>query len=84
MGNRVRVKLFARLREMCGRDEVEFDLPAGADPRACFRRLAAEHPPLEELEEQLMVAVNEEYAAWDHPLEDGDEVCFIPPVSGGR
>jgi len=31
----------------------------------------------------LKVAVNEEFAAWDRPLADGDRVVFIPPVAGG-
>lgn len=31
----------------------------------------------------LRVSVNEQFASWDAPLSEGDEVVFIPPVSGG-
>jgi len=33
--------------------------------------------------EALRISVNEQFVSWDTPLEDGDEVVFIPPVSGG-
>jgi len=80
----VHVRLFARLRELCGRDELSLELPAGADVSDCFERLAERHPRLAAQRERLGVAVNLDYVTWDHPLEDGDGVTFIPPVSGGR
>jgi MoaE-MoaD fusion protein len=73
---RVRVKLFAGLRERAGWSERELD---GAD------RVADVWPALELGDEPkgLLYAVNKEYADRDHPLADGDEVALIPPVSGG-
>lgn len=80
----VQVRLFARLRELCGRGEIHLELPAGADASACFEHLTRECPGVAGQRDRLGVAVNEEYVAWDHALEDGDVVTFIPPVSGGR
>lgn len=80
----VRVRLFARLRELCGNnDELSLELGPGADPEACFRAVAEEYPAVLELRGRLVVAVNEEYASWTQALQDGDEVAFIPPLSGG-
>lgn len=31
----------------------------------------------------VRVAVNEEFAPWDRPLENGDRIAFLPPMSGG-
>lgn len=83
MAIEVQVRLFARLRELCGRGEIPLELPAGADAGQCFERLVKRHPQLAGHRDRLGVAVNEDYVAWDHLLEDGDVVTFIPPVSGG-
>jgi molybdopterin synthase sulfur carrier subunit len=80
---RVRVRLFASLREAAGRPELVLDLPPGATPEDAWRALAAEHPPLAGKRANLAASVNRRYAPFDTPLEDGDEVVFIPPVSGG-
>ena len=46
-------------------------------------RLAGEHPELARYAGAISCAVNEEYAKFTTPLEQGDEVAFLPPVSGG-
>lgn len=80
---RVQVVLFARLRELAGAHRIDLELERDADAADCFGRLAAERPALGPLREGLLVAVNDSYASWDHRLSDGDEVVFLPPVSGG-
>ena len=80
---RVRVRLFASLREALGQPEVELELPDGATPEDVWRRLAADHPALASRRANLAAAVNCRYAPFDAPLAAGDEVVFIPPVSGG-
>jgi molybdopterin converting factor subunit 1 len=80
---RVRVRLFAVLREAAGQGQIELELPPGATPETAWARLAAEHPELASRRQGLAAAVNRSYAAFGDPLADGDELVFVPPVSGG-
>jgi molybdopterin synthase catalytic subunit len=75
----VTVRLFAMLRERAGAREVTLELPEGARVRDALAGLGsiAEGLP-------LVMAVNREYADEDHPLDPGDELALIPPVSGGE
>ena len=80
---RVRVRFFAALRETAGVPEVQLELPAGSTAEEAWDRLAADVPALAARRASLAASVNRRYASFDTPLEDGDEVVFIPPVSGG-
>ena len=80
---RVKVRLFASLREAVGRDHLDLDLPDGATPEDAWQGLVAKCPALAARRRSLSAAVNRRYLAFDAPLSDGDEVVFIPPVSGG-
>jgi sulfur-carrier protein len=80
---RVRVRLFASLREAVGRAELDLELPTGATAQDAWNALAAEHPSLAPRRRHLAAAVNRRYQPFDAPLVDGDEVVFVPPVSGG-
>ena len=75
---KVTVRLFAILRERAGSDRLELELPEGA-------RVADALAEVDDLAGglTLVMAVNREYAAADHPLAPGDELALIPPVSGG-
>jgi molybdopterin synthase catalytic subunit len=75
---KVTVRLFAILRQRAGRDTLELDLPDDA-------RVADALAEVDDLAGglTLVMAVNREYAAADHPLAAGDELALIPPVSGG-
>ena len=75
---KVRVRLFAALRERAGSDEVELELPEGARVADALARLDDLAGGL-----SLVMAVNREYAAADDPLSPDDELALIPPVSGG-
>jgi molybdopterin converting factor subunit 1 len=80
---RVRVRLFASLREAASRAELVLELPDGATVEAVWRALAAEHPALSGRRGSLTAAVNRRYVPFEAPLVEGDEVVFVPPVSGG-
>ncbi len=80
---RVRVRLFASLREATGQEELDLGLPPQATVEDAFRRLAGEHPALAAKRANLAASVNRRYAPFETPLSDGDELVFIPPVSGG-
>jgi molybdopterin synthase sulfur carrier subunit len=78
---RYRILYFASLRDAAGRDQEQVD-SAQADARLLYGELRVRHGfglPAE----RLRVAINGEFAAWDRTLVDGDEVAFLPPVSGG-
>ena len=76
-----RLLYFASLRDRAGRDAEAVESQA-ADPRALYAELDARHG-LGLAPERLRVAVNGAFAAWDSTLADGDEIVFLPPVSGG-
>ena len=79
----VTIRLFARLRELVGAGELRQELPAAADAKTAWDALVAAYPALAGYERGTSCAVNEEYARWTTRLNDGDEVAFLPPVSGG-
>ena len=80
---RVTVKLFARLRDIAGSSELARDVTPGATIGSVSRELANEYPELANYERSISSAVNADYAKMDRVLSDGDEVAFLPPVSGG-
>jgi molybdopterin converting factor subunit 1 len=80
---RVRVRLFASLREATGEAEVELELQAGASAEDAWRALVQRHPALAGRRPRLTAAVNRRYVAFHEALQPGDEVVFVPPVSGG-
>jgi molybdopterin synthase catalytic subunit len=75
----VTVRLFAMLRERAGASEVKVELPDGARVRDALDALGGLADGL-----PLVMAVNREYASDDAPLDAGDELALIPPVSGGE
>jgi molybdopterin converting factor subunit 1 len=79
----VNVRLFARLRDIVGAGELARQVPEGATVRDVWAGLAAEHPALAPFGGAVSTAVNADYAKFDRPLRAGDEVAFLPPVSGG-
>ena len=80
---RVKVRLFARLRDIAGAGELDEEVAPGATAQTLWDVLAARHPGLVGYRESSSCAVNEEYATFTARLADGDEVAFLPPVSGG-
>ena len=77
------VKFFARLRDIAGSSEMARDVAPGATIGSVWRELANEFPELANYERSISSAVNADYAKMDQVLSDGDEVAFLPPVSGG-
>lgn len=79
----VKVRLFARLREIAGQGELPVEVPDGYDAGALWNDLAMQYPGLAPYRSSISCAVNEDYAKFTTRLKDGDEVAFMPPVSGG-
>ena len=80
---RVTVRLFARLRDLAGSGELVRDVAPPATVETIWRSLVDEMPGLREYERIMSVAVNADYAKMSANVADGDEVAFLPPVSGG-
>src|SRR5487761_255174 len=79
----VRARLFARLREQAGTDTENVELPAGSTVADVYEAIQKLHPGLQADQSAVRVALNQEFTDWDSKVADGDEVAFIPPVSGG-
>ena len=80
---RVRARLFAVQREIAGTRELPLELAPGANVEDAWAAIVARHPALAPGRAFLRFAVNGEYADASAALSDGDEIAFIPPVSGG-
>ncbi len=79
----VTVKLFAAYQEVCGVPELKLSLPKGSPVVAVRDRLISEHPSLSQWRDLTRFGINLEFVEADTPLQEGDEVVLIPPVSGG-
>lgn len=79
----VTVRLFARLRELAGAGEMRRELPDGATARDAWAALTRDFGDLAAYTSTISCAVNESYAKLGTVLHEGDEVAFLPPVSGG-
>jgi len=80
---RVTVRVFARLRDITGAAELARDLAPGATIGDLWRQLAGEFPELVGYERSISSAINADYARMDQVIGEGDEIAFLPPVSGG-
>lgn len=78
INNMITVKYFASLKEQLGKDEDHFDAETLRTVGDVWRKAAGDKPL-----RGVLCAVNQEYAAAGHPISDGDEVAFFPPVTGG-
>jgi molybdopterin converting factor subunit 1 len=77
------VRLFARLREIAGADELQRPAAGAATVADVWQGLTIDWPALAPYAGSVSCAVNAQYARMTTPVADGDEVAFLPPVSGG-
>jgi len=80
---RIRVLFFGRLKEIVGQAEDSVELPEGTSIEMLFARYGASYPELARFRTSLVASRNQEFTAWSASLHSGDEVAFLPPVSGG-
>ena len=78
---KITVHCFASVREILGSDSLEVDVPEGTSVERLKTILAEQAPDFARL--PVAFAVNEDYAEATRTLVEGDEVAFIPPISGG-
>jgi len=77
----VSICYYAILREQRGLEQESIDT-ASINAAEIYKELKQKHSFTLTLE-QLKVFINDEQVQWDAQLNDGDQVVFIPPVSGG-
>jgi len=82
----IRILYFASLRERVGTDTEEFDLDNSRSVADVLTRLRARGGSWTEAldpAQTVLAAVNQDMARLDAPIQDGDEIAFFPPVTGG-
>jgi molybdopterin synthase catalytic subunit len=80
---KVKVLFFGPTHDLTGFAQEQLEIPEGESLAGLWRRYEKRFPRLSGMSGSLVVAVNQEIAAPSHLLRDGDEVAFMPPVSGG-
>lgn len=75
----IKVKFFARLREQFGTSEVSLAAEQAQNVLQVWQCSTQQAT----LGQNILTAVNMHYVTADHPVKDGDEVAFFPPVTGG-
>jgi len=80
---RVKVLFFGMLKDIVGRAEDRLTVEEGSSVGRLYELYAARFPKLAEHSSSLLFSRNQEFAGRGEPLQDGDEVAFLPPVSGG-
>jgi molybdopterin converting factor subunit 1 len=81
---RVRVLFFGQLKEITGVAQEDAELSDGARVEDLFERYGRRFPKLAEFRPSIAASVNQEYSGFRAALATGDEVAFLPPVSGGQ
>jgi len=79
----VKVLFFGQVRELTGIAEEAIDVPEGTTLADLFERYAVRFPKLVGFRSSLVASRNQEFAPWDAHLSAGDDIAFLPPVSGG-
>lgn len=80
---RIRVLFFGILKDVVGRAEETLDIEAASDVAGLFKLYSERYPELERHRSSLLFSRNREFVDRGQRLEEGDEVAFLPPVSGG-
>ena len=80
---RVKVLFFGRLKDVVGQSEESLDLTEASTIEQLFALYSERIPQLAKYRSSVFASRNQEFAPWTTVLESGDEVAFLPPVSGG-
>jgi len=76
---KIKVKLFASLRESLGYSERDMDISDGQTLNDIWKQIIGNS----EQPDEVLMAINMNYANPGVMVKDGDEVAFFPPVTGG-
>lgn len=79
----IRVLFFGLLKDFAESSDQTVELPEGATIESLFAYFVGRYPRLEGMAESIALARNQQFAQPGEMLADGDEIAFLPPVSGG-
>ena len=79
----IRVLLFGHYRDAVEGGSLTLSLPAGATVADAASEVSSRDIRLADLPQRVRAAIGESFATFDRVLSDGDEVAFLPPMSGG-
>jgi molybdopterin converting factor subunit 1 len=79
----VKVLFFGMLKDIVGRMEEQVELAPDAQLSTLFDHYAGQFPRLREMAGSIVMARNQEFSSLSTAIVEGDEVAFLPPVSGG-
>ena len=79
----IRVLFFGVIRDVTGVREDSLNLPEGGNIGSVFEHYAVRFPQLRDMASSIVLALNQEFSSPTAPVAEGDEVAFLPPVSGG-
>ena len=80
---KIKARFFALYRELIGSGELEIEVVEGITVAGLKEKVTRDFPQLQGHAHSLIMAVNSEYAEPDVKLSPGDEIAFLPPLSGG-
>jgi len=80
---KVKLLLFASLKDIAGRRDLEMKLDDGSTLRHVTEKLASLYPEIGRMQNSVRIAINQEFADENISLNNGDEIAFLPPMSGG-
>ena len=80
---RVKVLFFGMLKDIVGRPEEQVEMAPGARLSTVFDHYAGQFPRLRDMAGSIVIARNQEFSNLSAAVTEGDEVAFLPPVSGG-
>ena len=78
-----RVLFFGRLKDIAGVAERSVEIYSKETIDQLFERLSRDLPAIAPFRSSVVASRNQEFAPWSTILEPGDEIAFLPPVSGG-
>ena len=80
---RVKVKLFAVFRDIIGAKEEDLDIGPDTTVQQLLEQYISRFPQMSRVRDHIILSVNRDYGSPSRKLKEGDEVSFLPPVSGG-
>lgn len=80
---RVQVLFFGVLKDVTGLSREDLEVSPGSRLESVFDHYAELFPRMREMSASIVVALNRQFAGRETAVNDGDEIAFLPPVSGG-